>query len=263
MLKVFAILAVLLLGITVYVTIEDQHAAEQAPQQAAQQPNAPIPLGVDNNQPQNNAQKSSGNLPSWHRLFTWPDGMTTWAILLTLWAVAWQANETKKAAEAALLNTQAVINSERPWIVMTIGQGKKPNEFLLKAVNRGRTPAAILSAGEAVAIIEPGTPLPAVPKYTRVKKYEAPVMLIQGEYQTVLEFDRKHLRSLCDDRERFAKAEECSQMTYIFGNVIYKDLLASAEASPHETRWCCTVWLMDEEDELFFTEGSSEYTRHT
>jgi hypothetical protein len=182
---------------------------------------------------------------------------------LTGGVIGWQSIETRKAAQGAFLNAQAVINSERPWIVMTIEPGKKPNEFLLKAVNRGRTPAAILSAGEGVAIIEPGTPLPAVPEYTRVKKYEAPVMLIQGEYQTVLEFDRKHLRSLCDDRERFVKIEECSQMTYIFGNVRYRDLLGADEADPHETRWCCTVWLMDEEDELFFTEGSGEYTKHT
>src|ERR1022692_1548809 len=107
MLRALAILAVLLLGTTIYVTIQDQYATEQTPQQTTQQPNSSAALSQGNKQPQDNAQKPSRNLPSWHRLFTWPDGMTAWAILLTLWAVAWQSNETRKAAQAALTSANA------------------------------------------------------------------------------------------------------------------------------------------------------------
>jgi hypothetical protein len=107
MLRSLAILAVLLLGTTIYVTIQDQHATEQTPQQTAQQPNSPTTFSKSDKQSQDNTQKPSRNLPSWHRLFTWPDGMTAWAILLTLWAVAWQSNETRKAAQAALTTANA------------------------------------------------------------------------------------------------------------------------------------------------------------
>jgi hypothetical protein len=102
MLKVLAIIAAVILGLTIYVAIQDQRATEQAPEQTAHQANAPVASGVGNEHPQENTKKPSRNLPSWYGFFTWPDGMTAWAILLTLLAVAWQANETRRAAEASL-----------------------------------------------------------------------------------------------------------------------------------------------------------------
>jgi hypothetical protein len=43
-------------------------------------------------------------LPWWYGLIAWPQGLETWAVILTLAAIAWQSNETRKSAVAALLN---------------------------------------------------------------------------------------------------------------------------------------------------------------
>ena len=42
----------------------------------------------------------SQNSPSWIENFTWPDGVTTWALILTLFVIAWQSTETRAAAKA-------------------------------------------------------------------------------------------------------------------------------------------------------------------
>lgn len=39
--------------------------------------------------------------PNWYHIFSWPEGVTTWAVILTLLAIAEQTSETRKAAEAA------------------------------------------------------------------------------------------------------------------------------------------------------------------
>src|SRR5271154_4837844 len=36
----------------------------------------------------------------WHRLVTWPEGITAWAVILTLAAIAWQSVATARAAVA-------------------------------------------------------------------------------------------------------------------------------------------------------------------
>lgn len=51
--------------------------------------------------------------PSWIETFTWPDGVTTWALLLTLFVIAWQSTETRDAAKAANSQIQMMMNKER------------------------------------------------------------------------------------------------------------------------------------------------------
>lgn len=116
MLKGLTIVASVVLGLSIYVAIQSQRATERASQQAAQPSNSEVASGTGNNQPQGSAKRPSRNLPGWYGFFAWPDGMTTWAILLTLFAIAWQSNETKKAAEAAL--RQADLMKEQSALVV-------------------------------------------------------------------------------------------------------------------------------------------------
>jgi hypothetical protein len=47
----------------------------------------------------------SKNQPKgWHKFTAWPEGIATWAIMLTLAAIVWQSWETRRSARAALLN---------------------------------------------------------------------------------------------------------------------------------------------------------------
>jgi hypothetical protein len=61
-------------------------------------PTAPI----SNNQATSYYEQPRENKPQgWHKLVAWPEGITAWAIMLTLGAIIWQALETRKAAIAA------------------------------------------------------------------------------------------------------------------------------------------------------------------
>src|ERR1039457_2518277 len=46
------------------------------------------------------AQSRKDYTPWWFVLVTWPDGITTWAIIATGFAIAWQSDETRRAAKA-------------------------------------------------------------------------------------------------------------------------------------------------------------------
>src|ERR1700677_3239247 len=56
-------------------------------------------------QPKDNSQKPQSYPPSWlrvsYQLFCWPNGITVWALFLTLMTIAEQTMETRKAAENA------------------------------------------------------------------------------------------------------------------------------------------------------------------
>lgn len=55
-----------------------------------------------------------------YELFTWPEGITTWAILLTLAGIFWQAKATADAARAAQesnrQNAEFFRTEKRPWV---------------------------------------------------------------------------------------------------------------------------------------------------
>jgi len=57
----------------------------------------------------------SNYLPWGYELFTWPEGITTWAIIGTGLVIAWQSFETRKAAEIA---KKALILEFRPKIIV-------------------------------------------------------------------------------------------------------------------------------------------------
>jgi len=103
----------------------------------------------------------------------------------------WQAWETRKsaeatkasiplqrqAAEAALLNAQAVINSERPWVMIQIQESmvsrEKTNEgisdlrsFRFSIFNYGKSPAHILNCKMLFDVLDnPDKTLPIPPDY--------------------------------------------------------------------------------------------------
>lgn len=102
MLKYVAIFAVIF-GVTVFVSVENRRDA----QRAAQPINASTSPSAHDDHPQENAKKSEPASPRWFGFFNWPEGITAWAIFLTLFAIAEQTKQTKKAAEAALISANA------------------------------------------------------------------------------------------------------------------------------------------------------------
>lgn len=95
----------------------------------------------------------AANLPTVLLVFVGIGGV--WAALKTLKSIDRQTVATKEAAKAALLNAQAVINSERAWIHGEILQSWiGSNRWTLQVKNHGKTPAQILGYEIAPGLFE-------------------------------------------------------------------------------------------------------------
>jgi hypothetical protein len=80
--------------------------------QKTQQTNAP-PTVSTNKSGGDDARKGTNNPQWWDKFVTWPEGIATLALILTLCAIIWQAVETRRSVGA-------VANSQRSWLI-TIG----------------------------------------------------------------------------------------------------------------------------------------------
>jgi hypothetical protein len=169
------------------------------------------------------------------------------------------------SAQAALLNAQALIHSERPWILMTVEPSRSAeNSFAVMATNRGRTPARIIStmSGSKVAIDEKH--LPRVPEY-KAQKTDAPVspiILLPGESTPIKPFSRDDVRGLCDSEERYRRIETWEEKAFIYGKVTYRDLIAPEDSQEHETNWCCW-YIHGRQNSGLVIAGPHEYNSHT
>jgi hypothetical protein len=97
MLKYLAIFAVIL-GLAVYISVQDERAAEQGTKKATQSAKIAPVAEPDKEQPQENIPNPGRHSPSWYRFFRWPESTTLWAVILTLCAIADQARLMAKHA---------------------------------------------------------------------------------------------------------------------------------------------------------------------
>jgi hypothetical protein len=164
----FAIIA----SAIVSVAYEQHHAREKY---EAKREEACIALAITFEQKYScakEAQSRKDYTPWWNVLVAWPEGITTWAIIATGFAIAWQSSETRKSAQAAFLNTQALITSERPWLVAYFIRTEEttvPDDgiatFEWEVKNVGRTPAAVKEFAARVVFNIDTEPLPDHPDY--------------------------------------------------------------------------------------------------
>jgi hypothetical protein len=119
----------------------------------------------DGNKGAQNADKPHHH-PDWIDTFAWPEGATTWALLLTLIVIGWQSTETRvaargseKSAEAALRTVQIMADSERPWIVAHMEQANRSClldngnvRFTWTVKNVGKSPAKLIESGAMVSL---------------------------------------------------------------------------------------------------------------
>lgn len=117
-------------ALSVYVSARYHEHSQNAPNEASTPPNRIVSQTLRNSQTGQSAQQSSWRAPGWYGFFVWPQGITVWALFLTLLAIAEQsqysaqaaeaalktAQTAERAADAALLSAQAIIDNERGWI---------------------------------------------------------------------------------------------------------------------------------------------------
>lgn len=145
-------------------------------------------------------------------------------------------------AHAAMLNSQAVVHTERPWILISVELAlDHENSFTVVATNRGRTPARVVSTTEHTAIVTDETRLPRDPRYPE-KEAEFPfssMILLPGESTPVTSFSRSDLEKVCESEEIRRRVENWEQKIFIYGRISYKDLIERPEGYSYETCWCC------------------------
>lgn len=160
----------------------------------------------------------------------------------TLRKIAEQAEIAVKSANAALLNAQAVINSERPWLVIKIERGTQlaGGPFQFVAVNQGRTPAEIVSC--RFAFITTATDVddvPDVPDYGPYGLMHRPFVGSSAEWRDPEMFI--DIRAMLDADAALAADVRSNRRRFIvWGRVAYVDVLGEPRGSQpiRETRFC-------------------------
>jgi hypothetical protein len=174
------------------------------------------------------------------------------------------ADAAAASAQAALLNAQAVIHAERPWILVSVEPSRSAeNCFSILATNRGRTPARILATEEQAVIAADEQHLPAAPEYDEQPKSPlTPVLLLPGEFTAIKTFCRDDVRGLCDSDERFRQIETWEEKIFFHGKLTYLNLIAPANSPAHETSWCCW-YIHGRQNSGLVIAGPPAYNMHT
>jgi hypothetical protein len=236
---------------------------------------------VDNCAPQPVAKPAEQKPPERHSGAEW----SNWALVavgfLTLGAVWIQAVESRKAstaartaAEAALLNAQAVVDSERAWVVEKI---RFPNELprqpisgpvivaivVFELTNKGKTPAKITNVRLRFHLTELQEKLLPVPQYNTTSLRDIGVygrMLIGDSAWSVEKMLEGQATFTSQDQLRI---ESGLQELYAYGGVDYETMGKKCFTQ------FCYVWysprgLTLEGDVAGFRKGGpDEYNRNT
>ncbi|MGD0938753.1 MAG: hypothetical protein ABR905_03500 [Terracidiphilus sp.] len=224
--------------------------------------------------------------PPTARAWTWQE-MVTWGANLVLVVMAYfgimkgisllkkierqtayaeaAAEAASASAQAALLNAQSFIHSERPWILISIEPSRSmENSFTIMATNRGRTPARIISTTERTRIAIDDRRLPRTPEYKKEEPNAplVPIILVPGESTPIKSFCRDDVKALCDSEERYKRIETWEEKVFLYGKVIYKDLISPPDDEDHETNWCCW-YIHGRQNSGLVIAGTLEYNSHT
>jgi hypothetical protein len=173
------------------------------------------------------------------------------------------AQAALQCANAALESSQAIVDSGRPWIVITVEPFLTVEHgFKVMATNRGRTPARILAKADCVKIAPDETKLPSTPDFDSGKSATPfePIILLPGESAGIRPFRRADVRSYCTSDEQFKHVEKWEQKIFVYGRVIYRDLISPMDQPNHETDWCC--WYVYGEKDALVIAGPPEYNKH-
>lgn len=173
------------------------------------------------------------------------------------------AQAALQCANAALESSQAIVDSGRPWIVVTVEPFLTVEHgFKVMATNRGRTPARIMAKADCVKIVGDETKLPQAPDYDSGKSATPfePIILLPGESAGIRPFRRTDVRSYCASDDQFRRIEKWEEKLFVYGRVVYRDLISPMDQPNHETDWCC--WYVYGDKDALVIAGPPEYNRH-
>jgi hypothetical protein len=175
------------------------------------------------------------------------------------------ASAAQDSARAALLIAQSIIDSERPWILISVEPSRLvDNSFSIMATNRGRTPATITSALDQIKIAIDEAHLPATAQYppADLAAPAIPIILLPAESTVIKSFGRDDLQQVCESDETFRRVQSWEEKLFICGKVVYKDLIAPPQDQFHETTWCCW-YIHGRQKSGLVIAGPPSYNLHT
>jgi hypothetical protein len=228
-------------------------------------------------------EKQTANWQSWF----WPPEWATWAlVIVAIWTAIVALNTLKeirdevviageelqhtkqfaeatiKSANAASLNAQAVINAERPWMVVaTFFDEDRPELCRFGCRNQGDTPAKIVSVSAEICFIEKPDDLPVPPDYSSPVNMPDLTLIVHADSFPI--GAGVNPRSVIGGTPHEVLVLTAREFIVYFGNVVYRDTLypeSSAEGL-HETRWCFVYQPGGER--MFLRGGPDEYNRYT
>jgi hypothetical protein len=174
------------------------------------------------------------------------------------------AQAALQCANAALESSQAIVDSGRPWIVISVEPFLTvENGFKVMATNRGRTPARIIAKADCAIIAADETRLPPAPDYSIGKSSTPfePIILLPGESAGIRPFRRTDVRPLCESEDQVKRIERWEEKVFVYGSVTYRDLISPLDQPDHETHWCC--WYVYGDKDALVISGPPEYNKHT
>jgi len=169
------------------------------------------------------------------------------------------------SAQAALLNAQAVIDAGRPWMLISVEPSRSVlNSFVIKATNRGRCPANVIDSMERIMIAPDESQLPQTPEFENQESNPpfVPIILLPGESTTLKSFGRDDVKGICESEEIARRIENWEDKVFIYGKVLYRELIESADKPVHETSWCCW-YIHGRQKSGLVIAGAPEYNVHT
>ena len=261
----YVVAFVVIFGLSVYVSHQTQRIAEQGAQQTTQASSATPTSSAQDNHAQQDEKKPKWYIQFLYRLFTWPEGVTAWAIILTLMAIAEQTKQTTRAAEAAEASVETGKDTAkrqlRAYLNVVVGIGvyqerDKNLKFEGKPLllNAGQTPAHKVRFRVKAAILPAPLPKETILQGTKTGKDTDEGFLGAQQNATISGL----VEDFCDDSEvEGIKTATGGKGLYVWGTVTYEDIFGDA----HYTRFCQQLlWLPDGKVYGFYVPGKNKAT---
>jgi hypothetical protein len=175
------------------------------------------------------------------------------------------ATAAAESAQAALLHAQFILHAERPWVLITVAPSSSiENGFTVMATNRGRSPARVIAMANETRIAVGEAQLPGIPEFSPVDPELPPVsiILLPGEFTVIRSFSRDDVKGVCASEEKLRQIENWEERIFLYGKVVYKDLMTPTDEPAHETAWCCR-YIHGRQKSGLVMAGAQEYNRHT
>jgi hypothetical protein len=172
------------------------------------------------------------------------------------------AQAALESANATRLQAQAILNAERPWILITV-EPLPPlkNAFRIVATNRGRSPAEIIATADRIGIAVDENHLPASPEFTREKPLAVPAILVPGESTVIQPFGRDDVKWICKTEESLRRVELSHDTIFLYGRLVYRSLVAPGDSPSHQVDWCCK-YIHGETASNLVIAGPPAYNKH-